>query len=128
MGYHLTPLCFCSDSFFDAALNLDLEFFTEGGDLAHLLRAFESDPLMHKFAGLNRALAEVIEDFPFVAFHTLYIDEKESVIRLMRAIDKSNGYIFEGVDASKVLYKGIVGKQERDPRWTLEVQERYMKQ
>ncbi len=83
---------------------------------------------MRKYARLNRALVEVIEDFPsFVAFHTLHIDDKESVIRLSRAIDKSNGYCYANLDASKVTYNQIVGQPERDPRWTLEVQERHVK-
>lgn len=93
----------------------------------YLVQALEADPIMRKFGNLNRALAEVIDDFSFVAFHTLDINDKESVIRLARAVDKSNGYLFAGLDANKVTYEAVIGKPERDPRWTLEVQERYVK-
>jgi len=62
-----------------------------------------ADPLMKKHANLNSALG------------------------LLRAIDKSNGYVYANMDASKLTYEALVGKPEKDPRWTLEVQERYMK-
>lgn len=111
-----------------AALNLNLEYFTEGGQLEWLVQALEADPLMRRHGNLNRALAEVIEDFSLVAFHTLDIQNKESVLRLSQAIDKSNGYMYSGLDANKVTYDAIIGKPERDPRWALEVQERYVRQ
>lgn len=111
------------------ALDLDLDYFTEsgGGDLSRLLDAIGKDPIMSKYAKLNHALIQVIEDFSFVAFHTLDINNKESVIRLSKAVDKSNGYMYAGLDASKVTYDGLVGKEDRDPRWIDQVQERYVK-
>ncbi len=109
------------------AMNLSLEYFTESGDLMRLVEALQVDPLLSRFANLNSALVDVIEGFSLVAYHTLDIQDKESVMRLSRAIDKSNGYMFAGLDANKVSYEAVIGKQERDPRWTLEVQERYVK-
>lgn len=92
--------------------------------LVDLLR---TDSRTKRFAKLNEALVEIVEDFPFVGYHTLDIQNKESVIRLLRAIDKSNGYVYATVDADKLAYEPFIGKPEKDSRWTMEVQERYMR-
>lgn len=93
-----------------------------------LLNDLQKDPLLKRFAKLNESLIEIIEDFPFVGYHTLDIQSKDSVVRLLAAIDKSNGYMYSNLDSSKVTYEAIVGKPEKDATWTLDVQERYMKE
>lgn len=107
------------------AFNLD--FFTDNGNLSHLLDMLALDPRMKKFAKLNKALVQVIEDFPFVGYHTLNIQDKESVVHLLRAIDKSNGYMYSNLDVHNLPYDAFLGKPEKDHRWTMEIQERYMK-
>jgi GPN-loop GTPase len=108
-------------------LPFDLEFFTESSDLSALVAALDSDPAMRKHARLNAALCELIEDFPWVGFHTLDIQDRESVMRVTRAVDKANGYSFTNLEIGKATYEAIVGKPERDHRWAEEVQERYVK-
>lgn len=109
------------------AIAQSLEFFTDNGDLSYLVDMLKQDPLAKRHVQLNSALVEVIEDFPFVGYHTLDIQSKESVMRLLHAIDKSNGYVYANMDANKVTYEALVGKPEKDPRWTLQVEERYVK-
>lgn len=109
---------------FYAAKNL--EFFTDNGDLSHLVHILAADPFLQKFSKLNKSLVQIIEDFPFVGYHTLNIQDKESVFRLLRAIDKSNGYIYADVDATRLAYQHVIGQPEKDHRYTFEVQERYM--
>ncbi|CDF37649.1 unnamed protein product [Chondrus crispus] len=108
-------------------LPFNLDFFTDNGNLSHLVDMLELDPRMKKFAKLNQALVSLIEDFPFVGYHTLNIQDKESVIHLLRAIDKSNGYMYSNLDVNNLAYDAFLGKPEKDHRWTMEVQERYMK-
>lgn len=117
------------ERFGDLPLNLNLEYFTDAGagDLSTLLIGMDKDPVMKRFAKLNKALIEVIEDFPFVAYHPLDINDKACMIRVIVAVDKANGYIFAGQDANKIAYQHVTGKPERDPSWTLDVQERYVK-
>lgn len=105
----------------------NLEYFTDNGDLKFLVDLLAADPRTKKFAKLNEALVDVIEDFPFVGYHTLNIQDKESVVRLLRAIDKSNGYMYSNLDVNNLAYDAFIGKPEKDHRWTTEVQERYMK-
>lgn len=104
----------------------NLEFFTGNGDLTHLIHILGKDPLLQKFANLNRSLVQIIEDFPFVGYQTLNIEDKESVLRLLRVIDKSNGYMYADIDAARLVYQKIIGHPEMDHRWTFEIQERYM--
>eukprot|EP00177_Eucheuma_denticulatum_P001918 GFKZ01003427.1.p1 GENE.GFKZ01003427.1~~GFKZ01003427.1.p1 ORF type:complete len:292 (-),score=47.92 GFKZ01003427.1:710-1585(-) len=108
-------------------LPMNLESYTNLSDLRFLQHLLATDSRTKKFAKLNEELVEIVEDFPFVSYHTLDIQSKESIIRLSRAIDKSNGYVYATMDANKLTYEPFIGKPEMDPRWTMEVQERYMK-
>jgi hypothetical protein len=46
-----------------------------------------------KYKKLNGAIVGLIDQFSLVAFHPLNIQEKESVLRLIKHIDKTNEYI-----------------------------------
>lgn len=83
------------------------------------------DPYLQKFSKLNQSLVQIIEDFPFVGYHTLNIQDKESVVRLLRAIDKSNGYMYGNLDATQLAYQHVIGHPEKDHRYLFDVQERY---
>ncbi|KAK9217413.1 hypothetical protein WN943_006045 [Citrus x changshan-huyou] len=63
---------------------------------------------------LTKELCDVIEDYSLVNFSTLDIQDKESVAKLVKLIDKSNGYIFAGMDASAVEFSKIA---VRDVDW-----------
>lgn len=108
-------------------LPFDLEFFTENSDIGPLVRGLNADPRLRKFAKLNAALVDLVEDFPWVGFHTLDIQNRQSVMLLTRAVDKANGYSLANMEVGKATYKAIVGKPERDPQFVAEVQERYVK-
>ncbi|GAY67712.1 hypothetical protein CUMW_258780, partial [Citrus unshiu] len=54
---------------------------------------------------LTKELCDVIEDYSL---------DKESVAKLVKLIDKSNGYIFAGMDASAVEFSKIA---VRDVDW-----------
>lgn len=90
----------------------------------HILAA---DPFLRNFAKLNESFVQIIEDYPFVGYHTLNIQDKESVVRLLKAIDKSNGYMYGNLDATKLAYQHVIGHPEKDHRYLFEVQERYLK-
>ena len=49
-----------------------------------------------KYGKLTRGLCELVEDFSLVSFLTLSIEDKESVRRVVQAIDKSVGYFNAG--------------------------------
>ncbi|KAM1133815.1 hypothetical protein ACFX19_043727 [Malus domestica] len=100
------------ESYGKLAFNLD--FFTDVEDLSYLQYKLDQDPRSAKYRKLTKELCEVIEDYSL---------DKESVGNLVKLIDKSNGYIFAGIDASAVEFSKIaVG-----PLTVAAVQEKYMK-
>eukprot|EP01133_Synstelium_polycarpum_P006801 gene6801-7906_t len=75
---------------------------------------------------MNKAIAGLVEDFSLVSFKLLNIMEKESVSDLLKAIDKSNGFVYNSLNTDNAT---ILDLSEREMKWdferTQEVQERY---
>ncbi|XP_010493318.1 PREDICTED: GPN-loop GTPase 2 homolog [Camelina sativa] len=108
-------------------LAFNLDFYTDVQDLSYLEHHLGQDPRSAKYRKLTKELCSVIEDFSLVNFTTLDIQDKESVGNLVKLIDKSNGYIFSGIDASVVEYSKIaVGQTDWDYNRVAAVQEKYM--
>ncbi|QCE16457.1 GPN-loop GTPase 2 [Vigna unguiculata] len=118
------------ESYGKLAFNLD--FYTDVQDLSYLQYQLDQDPRSAKYRKLTKELCEVIENFSLVSFTTLDIQDKESVGNLVKVIDKCNGYIFTGIEASAVEFSKIaVGPVDWDyyryPFFLAAVQEKYMK-
>jgi GTPase SAR1 family protein len=95
-------------------LDLNLDFYTEVQDLKYLEQYLSRDSFSSQFQRLNRALCELVEDFSLVAFQTLNIEDKESVLSLLRVIDKCNGYVYGGLTPGN---ESIMTVAERDLAW-----------
>ena len=114
-------------------LAFGLEFFTDVLDLNYLLEHLESDPFAGRYQSLNCAICSLIQDYDQVAFNTLNVADKHSMDRVLRSIDKANGYIFGDMERSKrahnLLYNfdGTKGQAEFEYGRTMEVQETYMR-
>jgi len=85
-----------------------------------------------KYGKLNRAMAELVEDFSLVGFVTCAVEDKESMAGVLRVIDKANGYCFGDAPLHPGAYHmtasqadGGGGGQWLSER-TMDVQERYM--
>ncbi|KNA17340.1 hypothetical protein SOVF_080470 [Spinacia oleracea] len=114
------------ESYGKLAFNLD--FYTDAQDLSYLQHCLDQDPRAAKYRKLTKELCEVIEDFSLVNFTTLDIQDKESVGNLVSLIDKTNGYIFAGIDGSAVEYSKIAVRQvDWDYYRVAAVQEKYIK-
>ncbi|KAK4592151.1 hypothetical protein RGQ29_016594 [Quercus rubra] len=88
-------------------LAFNLDFYTDVEDLSYLQHHLDQDPRSAKYRKLTKELCDVIEDFSLVNFSTLDIQDKESVGNLVKLIDKTNGYIFSGIEASAVEFSKI---------------------
>ncbi|XP_076956812.1 GPN-loop GTPase QQT1-like [Bidens hawaiensis] len=109
-------------------LPFNLEFYTDVEDLSYLQHHLDQDPRSAKYRKLTKELCEVVEAFGLVNFTTLAIQDKESVTELVKLIDKTNGYVFQGRDASAVEFSKIaIGQTDWDYYRTAAVQEKYMK-
>ena len=80
-----------------------------------------------KHARLNAAIVELVDDFSLVSFGTLNIQDKESVARALRSIDKANGYCFGHVEGADVgIFTCAAGEAEWEDERVGSVTERYM--
>lgn len=108
-------------------LAYNLEFYTDVEDLSYLQYHLDQDPLSSKYRKLTKELCEVIQNFGLVNFTTLDIQDKESVGNLVKLIDKSNGFIFSGIEGSVVEFSKIAAAPlDWDYYRTAAVQEKYM--
>ncbi|KAI8594046.1 hypothetical protein BDZ88DRAFT_435501 [Geranomyces variabilis] len=78
----------------------NLEFYTEVQDLDYLLERLNDGAFGKKYEKLNRALCDLVNDYSLVGFHTLAIEDKQSVIKLAESIDKANGYIHASMNVN----------------------------
>ncbi|KAI9092650.1 GPN-loop GTPase [Phlyctochytrium arcticum] len=79
-------------------LDFSWDFYTEVQDLNYLLDRLNEGTFGKKWVKLNEALCELVKDYSLVGFQTLSIESPESVLKLARLIDKTNGYIYGGLD------------------------------
>ncbi|KAK3741811.1 hypothetical protein QZH41_010446, partial [Actinostola sp. cb2023] len=75
-------------------LAYNLDFYTEVMDLNYLVEQLKDDAFTKKYKKLNDALVGLVQDYSLVSFITLNIQDKESMLSVMKAIDKANGYVF----------------------------------
>lgn len=112
-----------------APLPFNLDFYTEVQDLSYLQPHLEeeSSRLSHeKFGALNSAIIELVEEFGLVAFETLAVEDKKSMMNLLHVIDRASGYAFgpaEGANDSVWQVAVREGMGEIDVR---DVQERWL--
>ncbi|RXH72879.1 hypothetical protein DVH24_012563 [Malus domestica] len=113
------------ESYGKLAFNLD--FFTDVEDLSYLQYKLDQDPRSAKYRKLTKELCESCQfcnlrypgmpvpirftpdllNFLCLVFSHATFQDKESVGNLVKLIDKSNGYIFAGIDASAVEFSKI---------------------
>jgi hypothetical protein len=104
-------------------LPFNLDFYTEVQDLHYLLphlnreqtsgipgpttagataadndMDMEDDEPTSKYSALNKAIVELVEDFALVGFETLAVEDKKSMMTLLRAIDRAGGFAVGGID------------------------------
>lgn len=78
-------------------LAFNLEYYTEVQDLSHLVEHLNEamgPRRSKKFAQLNEKICDLIEDFGLVQFETLAVEDKRSMLRLQRVLDKATGYVY----------------------------------
>ena len=80
-----------------------LREYTSPDAMEHVRAAMHgrADAFSQKHARLTEALCELVEDFSLVSFATLDVENAASVKRLVRAIDKANGYAMASVELER---------------------------
>lgn len=88
---------------FPDPLPFNLDFYTEVQDLDYLIPSLEKESPMFatgKFEALNKAVCQLIEDFGLVGYETLAVEDKKSMMALLRTIDRAGGYVFGGAEGA----------------------------
>lgn len=110
-------------------LPFNLDFYTEVQDLQYLLPELESEsPALRsdKFKGLNEAVAKLIEDFGLVHFEVLAVENKKSMMHLLRVIDRANGYVFGAAEGANDSVWQIAMRNESSMLEVQDIQERWI--
>ena len=131
-------------------LPFNLDFYTEVQDLNYLLphlnreqssgipgpnaasgkkhtdaHADQEEPTS-KFSALNKAIIELVDDFALVGFETLAVEDKKSMMTLLRAIDRAGGYAFGGVEGANDTVWQMAMRSEGITMDARDVQERWL--
>lgn len=86
----------------------------------------DSDPATTKFEALNQAIVELIEDFSLVGFETLAVEDKKSMMVLLRAIDRAGGFAFGSAEGANDTVWQIAMRQDAVTMDARDVQERWL--
>lgn len=109
-------------------LSFNLDFYTDVQDLSYLQFDLNQDQRSAKYQKLTKELCELVEDFSLVSFTTLNIQDQESVGNLVKLIDKTNGYIFSGIEGDINGFMKIAARSlDWDYYRTLAIQEKWMR-
>jgi hypothetical protein len=131
-------------------LPFNLDFYTEVQDLNYLLPLLskeqtsgipgpqtadkkgdvdmDEDAPPSKYAALNQAIVELVEDFALVGFETLAVEDKKSMMALLRAIDRAGGYAFGGAEGANDTVWQLAMRQDAITMDARDVQERWLDQ
>lgn len=110
-------------------LDFNLDFFTEVLDLQYLVDKINKtdDPFMAKYERLNQALISVIQDQALVQFLLLDIQNVSHMERVMRYVDRANGYVFGPTEQHNLqALMHMASGAEMSTDWIGMAQERYM--
>lgn len=86
----------------------------------------DDDEPTSKFAALNKAIVELVEDFALVGFETLAVEDKRSMMTLLRAIDRAGGYAFGGIEGANDTVWQMAMRQDAVTMDARDVQERWL--
>lgn len=110
-------------------LPFNLDYYTEVQDLSYLEPALETEsPALRseKWNRLNRAVAEMIEGFGLVRFEVLAVENKKSMMHILRVIDRAGGYVFGGAEGANDTVWQVAMRNESSMPETVDIQERWV--
>ncbi|EDU42092.1 ATP-binding domain 1 family member B [Pyrenophora tritici-repentis Pt-1C-BFP] len=130
-------------------LPFNLDFYTEVQDLHYLLphlnreqasgipgpttartneTADEDDDEepTSKFSALNKAIVELVEDFALVGFETLAVEDKKSMMTLLRAVDRAGGFAVGGIEGANDTVWQMAMRENAATMDARDVQERWL--
>ncbi|KAI0889232.1 uncharacterized protein GGS22DRAFT_68956 [Annulohypoxylon maeteangense] len=110
-------------------LPFNLDYYTDVQDLSYLTTYLEEEsPAMRsdKFRRLNEAVANLVENFSLVRFEVLAVENRKSMMHLLRVIDRAGGYVFGGAEGANDTVWQVAMRNEGSMMEIEDVQERWI--
>ncbi|CAK7266494.1 hypothetical protein SEPCBS119000_002056 [Sporothrix epigloea] len=110
-------------------LPFNLDYYTDVQDLSYLQAALEEEsPALRseKWSRLNNAVAEMIESFGLVNFQVLAVENKRSMMHILRVIDRAGGYVFGGAEGANDTVWQVAMRDESSLLEVRDIQERWI--
>jgi hypothetical protein len=79
-----------------------------------------------KFSALNKAIVELVEDFALVGFETLAVEDKKSMMTLLRDIDRAGGFAMGGIEGANDTVWQMAMRENGATMDARDVQERWL--
>ncbi|RKU49001.1 hypothetical protein DL546_009659 [Coniochaeta pulveracea] len=110
-------------------LPFNLDYYTDVDDLSYMIPALEAEsPALRseKFSRLNTAIAKVIEDFALVRFEVLAVENKKSMMHILRVIDRAGGYVFGTAEGANDTIWQVAMRNDASLMDVEDIQERWI--
>lgn len=110
-------------------LPFNLEYYTDVDDLTYLTPYLEAEsPGMRneKFGRLHEAIAGMIESYGLVRYEVLAVENKKSMMHLLRVIDRAGGYVFGGAEGANDTVWAVAMRNEASMMDVQDIQERWI--
>lgn len=110
-------------------LPFNLDYYTDVQDLSYLMPHLEEEsPALRndKFGRLNEAVANMIESYGLVRFEVLAVENKKSMMHLLRVIDRAGGYVFGGAEGANDTIWQVAMRNESSMAEVQDIQERWV--
>lgn len=110
-------------------LPFNLDFYTDVQDLSYIIPALETESPMFgqgKFAALNEAIINLVEEFGLVGYETLAVEDKKSMMSLLQTIDRAGGYAFGGAEGANDSVWQVAVREGMGQLNIRDVQERWI--
>lgn len=110
-------------------LPFNLDFYTEVQDLSYLIPSLEAEtPAIRsdKFSGLNKAIVNLVEQFGLVNFEVLAVENKKSMMHILRVIDRAGGYVFGSAEGANDTVWQVAMRNEASLLDVQDIQERWI--
>ncbi|KAK0629692.1 hypothetical protein B0T17DRAFT_488958 [Bombardia bombarda] len=110
-------------------LPFNLDFYTEIQDLNYLMPSLEAEsPAMRrgKYTRLNQAIVDLVDRFGLVSFEVLAVENKRSMMHLLRVIDRAGGYVFGSAEGSNDTVWQVAMRNESSLMEGVDLQDRWI--
>lgn len=107
-------------------LPYNLDYYTDVDDLSRLQPVLESEARNAKYSRLTDAIAGMIESYSLVRYEVLAVENKRSMMHLLRVIDRAGGYVFGGAEGANDSIWQVAMRNESSMLGVTDLQERWI--